>query len=135
MYSNILVPIDADEPTGVAEALKAAQGLLSEGGTITVYSVIETPPVYVAEALPHGFEQSLEDSVIERMRGQVGEQEHVSLEVGHGRAAEQILHHAEVSKNDCIIVFARTLSFEKFVMGSVSQRVVRRANCPVLVLR
>jgi nucleotide-binding universal stress UspA family protein len=57
-----------------------------------------------------------------------------SVVVGH--PAEQILRHAEQSHCDLIVVGRRGLSaFEKLLMGSVSERVLQHAPCPVLVTR
>ncbi len=51
-----------------------------------------------------------------------------------GDPAARIIHNAEHGGADLIVVGRRGLTaFEKLVMGSVSERVLRHAPCPVLV--
>lgn len=57
-------------------------------------------------------------------------------EVGFGHPAEQIIHKAEAEKADLVILGRRGTSlFEKWILGSVSEKVLRYAHCPVLVIR
>lgn len=60
----------------------------------------------------------------------------VNLEVRMGRPAEEILRFAEENEIDSIFIatHGRT-GLAHMVFGSVVQRVVRRANCPVLTIR
>ena len=60
----------------------------------------------------------------------------VETEVAVGHPAEQIIHKAEVMKADLVILGRRGTSlFEKWILGSVSERVLRYAHCPVMVVR
>jgi nucleotide-binding universal stress UspA family protein len=57
-----------------------------------------------------------------------------SIAVGH--PAEQIIHKAETDHVDLIILGRRGMSlFEKWILGSISERVLRYAHCPVMVVR
>jgi nucleotide-binding universal stress UspA family protein len=61
----------------------------------------------------------------------------VSLEtaVVVGHPTEQLLHRAETEKADLIIVGRRGVSrFERMLVGSTSEKVLRYANCPVMVV-
>ena len=50
--------------------------------------------------------------------------------------AEQIANIANGEKYDLIVIGSRGLSRAKaFLLGSVSDKVVRYANCPVLVVK
>jgi nucleotide-binding universal stress UspA family protein len=61
---------------------------------------------------------------------------HVETDIAVGHPAEQIIRRAEQNHADLIVVGRRgTSTFEKLVMGSVSERVLRYAPCPVLVTR
>jgi len=56
------------------------------------------------------------------------------IEVGH--PAEHLIHQAEVTRAELIIVGRRGTSlFEKWILGSVSERVLRYAHCPVMVIK
>ncbi|MGA3127715.1 MAG: universal stress protein [Candidatus Korobacteraceae bacterium] len=56
------------------------------------------------------------------------------IEVGH--PAEHLIHQAELNHAELIIVGRRGTSlFEKLLLGSVSERVIRFAHCPVMVVK
>ena len=56
------------------------------------------------------------------------------MAVGH--PAEQIIHRAETDKIDLIILGRRgTSMFQKMILGSISERVLRYAHCPVMVVK
>ena len=60
----------------------------------------------------------------------------IETEIAVGHPAEQIIHKAETIKADLVIVGRRGTSlFEKWILGSVSERVLRYAHCPVMVVR
>ncbi len=60
----------------------------------------------------------------------------VEKELLEGPMAEAILRIAEVREADLIILGARgRSSFEGLLLGSVSQKVIQHATCPVLVVR
>ena len=54
MYENILIPVALDHNHDIDEAMKLAQLLRADGGKITLLSVVETVPGYVAGYLPAG---------------------------------------------------------------------------------
>lgn len=53
-----------------------------------------------------------------------------------GHPAEQIINYAERHKIDVIVMGHRGKTFfERWRLGSVSQRVLQYAHCPVIVVR
>jgi nucleotide-binding universal stress UspA family protein len=57
-----------------------------------------------------------------------------AIAVGH--PAEQIIRRAEADHVDLILLGRRGMSrFEKWILGSISERVLRYAHCPVMVIR
>lgn len=59
-----------------------------------------------------------------------------SFRAGEGLATEVILDAASSLKADLIVVGAHNRgSVERMILGSVSEQVVRKARCPVLVVR
>ena len=57
-----------------------------------------------------------------------------AIVVGH--PVQQIVHRAETGRFDLIILGRRGISrFEKMIVGSTSEKVLRYAHCPVLVVR
>lgn len=62
--------------------------------------------------------------------------EEVTLTVVTGAPPDQILSEAERAGSDLVVVGARGVGVaERLLLGSVSESVLRRANCPVLVVR
>ncbi len=61
---------------------------------------------------------------------------HIETEIAVGHPAEQIIHKAETAKADLVILGRRgTSMFEKWILGSISERVLRYAHCPVMVTK
>ncbi len=57
-----------------------------------------------------------------------------AIAVGH--PIEQIVHRAETDNIDLIVLGRRGMSrFEKMLVGSTSEKVLRYAHCPVMVVR
>ena len=53
-----------------------------------------------------------------------------------GHPGEQLIHRAEQDHFDLIIVGRRGTSlFQKMILGSASERVLRYAHCPVMVVK
>jgi nucleotide-binding universal stress UspA family protein len=60
----------------------------------------------------------------------------VTTDIVVGHPAEQLIHRAETEHVDLIIVGRRGTSlFQKIMLGSVSDRVLRYAHCPVLLVK
>jgi nucleotide-binding universal stress UspA family protein len=57
-------------------------------------------------------------------------------EVLEGEVAENIIRYAEENDTDLVMIGNRGLGgLKKLVLGSVSQKVVQKASCPVLVVK
>jgi nucleotide-binding universal stress UspA family protein len=60
----------------------------------------------------------------------------IATDIVVGHPAEQLIHRAEIEHVDLIIVGRRGTSlFQKIMLGSVSERVLRYAHCPVLLVK
>jgi universal stress protein A len=60
----------------------------------------------------------------------------VRTQVGHGSAAEEIFLIAKTQGADLIVISTHgSTGFERLVFGSVAEKVVRLAECPVLTVR
>jgi len=60
----------------------------------------------------------------------------VRTQVGHGSAAEEIVLIAKADHADLIVISTHgSTGFERLVFGSVAEKVVRLAECPVLTVR
>jgi nucleotide-binding universal stress UspA family protein len=57
-------------------------------------------------------------------------------DIAVGHPVEQIVHRAETDHIDLIVLGRRGMSrFEKMLVGSTSEKVLRYAHCPVMVVR
>lgn len=60
----------------------------------------------------------------------------VRTQVGHGAAAEEIVLIAKTEAADLIVISTHgSTGLERLVFGSVAEKVVRLAECPVLTVR
>lgn len=66
----------------------------------------------------------------------VGKNVKVRTQVGHGSAAEEIVLIAKTEGVDLIVISTHgSTGLERWVFGSVAEKVVRLAECPVLTVR
>jgi nucleotide-binding universal stress UspA family protein len=73
----------------------------------------------------------------QKIRAQAAERQvDLETEVLVGHPAEQIIHRAGTAHADLVILGHRgTSGFQRWMMGSVSDKVTRYAHCPVLIVR
>jgi nucleotide-binding universal stress UspA family protein len=76
------------------------------------------------------------EQAFEKLRARARESE-VTLEtaIAVGHPVEQIVHRAEVDRIELIILGRRGVSrFARMLVGSTSEKVLRYAHCPVLIV-
>ncbi len=148
----VLVPVDGSEGSRkavrVAETVASALGVPLEFLYAFPRNAIEMfgPPgeaatenqiKYLSE---DAFAELREDSsrrVFEYARGALGGGDVSVKEVLlAGEPADAVIEHAEAAKAPLIVVGSRGMSrFRGLLLGSVSQRLVHHASCPVTVVR
>ncbi|MCB1326236.1 MAG: universal stress protein [Spirochaetales bacterium] len=138
--TKILVPVDGSRDS--SRALEAAVALAETAkATLTVLEVVEEfgplPGYY--EAAPAGQERTkwISDQRFEKVHPLL---ENTSVKwdrkVVEGFPAEKICEVAEQGHYDLIMIGSRGLSVVgRFLMGSVSDRVIHHAPCSVTVVR
>jgi nucleotide-binding universal stress UspA family protein len=78
------------------------------------------------------FEQHFK-KIVQRAKD-LGVELETTIVVGH--PVEQIVHRAEIDQVDLIVLGRRGRSrFEKMLVGSTAEKVLRYAHCPVMVVR
>ena len=83
------------------------------------------------KALHESAEQELRNFVKQHTHGQI----HPELVVQQGAVADDILSFAQAQKADVIVMGTHgRRGFDRLVLGSVTDRVMRRAPCPVLAI-
>ncbi len=140
MYKNVLIPTDGSD---IAEmAVKHGIGLAKALG-IKVYGlyVIDTSAFIgvPTEAVWENMKNLLEDEgkralgMIEKMAGESGVEHEIIL--SEGPPYKNIIQTAEEKEIDLIVMgTAGRRGLDRFLLGSVAEKVVRTAPCPVMVV-
>lgn len=135
MYTNILVPVALDHQHDIAGAVKIAQKLLDEGGKITLLSVVEAIPGYVAGYLPEGQIEKNRKEVEVSLKAEAGGVKGVVSKVIVGHPGGSIVDYAKDQDADLIVIASHKPGLQDFFLGSTAARVVRYSQCAVHVLR
>lgn len=135
MYTNILVPVAPDHQHKSSDAMKIAQRLRAEGGKITLLSVVEAIPGYVAGYLPEGQLEKNRIEIEAALKADAGGAEGVVSKVIVGHPGGSIVDYAKEKGIDLIVVASHKPGLQDFFLGSTAARVVRYSQCPVHVLR
>jgi len=135
MYKNILVPVALDHEHSTTAAMAVAKGLRSEGGKITLLSVVEAVPGYVVSYLPEGQMEKNRHEVEDSLKADVGDDQGVESVVITGHPGGSIVDYAKENDIDLIIIASHKPGLQDFFLGSTAARVVRYSQCAVHVLR
>jgi nucleotide-binding universal stress UspA family protein len=140
--AKILVPIDTSEvaeraiPWARAVAGKTAEVVLLE--VIPVATAVRSfggQVIGSAETIQAGYQQMAEDQLGAAVAKWFSDSDHVSTVVAPGDPAEQILAVAEAQGAGLIVMSSHGRgALGRFVSGSVSDRVVRHAPVPVMIV-
>jgi nucleotide-binding universal stress UspA family protein len=142
MFKRILVPTDGSESSRLAFLNAIDIGRLT-GAEILLLHVSFTPQSYWGNNLAYEVNISEEElvqlgnDVIQETRKEIDPGDlTVNSKVVFGSAAQKIIKIAKDTKTDLIIMGSRGQGpFSGAFLGSVSQRVLARANCPVMVVK
>jgi nucleotide-binding universal stress UspA family protein len=148
---RVLVPFDFSEAS--RKALHVARTFVPDvgsptGGTISVIHVITPPPITAPgrllrgpfdeeRAIAQGFtalREALADA--QTQSGPGGQAEFEAIVRVAANPAEEIVSFAERERTELIVISSHARKgFDRWLIGSTAERVVRLAPCPVLVLR
>jgi universal stress protein A len=144
-YAHILVPVDfSDASVRVLEHAKAVAARFE--ASLELLHVVPNPfmastaSLYVGMPLPPDFLSGLEDDARRRLADLMTSPERerfkVKTTVKVGDPLVEIVDHARLEHADLIVMgtHGRT-GVSHLFLGSVAERVVRTADCPVLTVR
>jgi nucleotide-binding universal stress UspA family protein len=136
---KILVPHDFSE-TSDAAMKYAVEIARTFGAKLHILHVSEKAVFEMATEFPLGLDMSLEDAVRERLLKIMTSVEQRELnpvfQVDSGTPYTEIVRYAKDCAIDLIVMGTHGRGFVAHaVMGSVAERVVRYAPCPVLTVR
>jgi len=136
MYKTILVPIEMAHVAEGKANIDLATKHAAEGAKIILLNVVEDIPNWAAVELPAGLmEQSIESaqSELKAIATAAGLKMEVAVRTGH--SYNTILDVAKEKDVDLIIIASHRPGLQDYFLGSTAAKVVRHANCSVLVVR
>jgi len=140
---KIICPTDFSDPSyeGLKKAIEIAEHFTAE---LILVHIISPIPNIMGTASPTGFHlpgvlEEMEKQATQKIEADAADQipDHIRSKtiVKIGRAAEQIVQTALEKKAEIIVMATHGQSgWQRFVSGSVTERVVRMATCPVYVV-
>jgi universal stress protein A len=141
MFSKILVPVDFCD---IAEGpLALAQRLLAPAGEVVVLAVIDdlcpNPDVFAFQMPWADFHRQLEEEAGRRLAelvSQVGGSTGTTARVMRGQPARTIVRVAGEEAFDLVVMATHgARGLQHALLGSVTDKVIRQVQCPVLVVR
>lgn len=141
MYANILLAVDlgqrAAEQRAVDTVVEYARAF---GSTVHLLTVV---PDFGMSLVGSFFPQNFEAEALKRadaeLHAYAGEVLPPEIRrrtiVGHGGIYREILHYAQETGADLIVMSAHRPDLEDYLLGPNAARVVRHARCSVLVVR
>ncbi len=141
MYDNILLTVDLSDDSSQAKALPTAVELARSFGAklhmVTVVPDMGTP--MVSSFFPEGFEQQMADKTVAQLQALAKEKIPAELagdlHVGSGTIYKEILRIAEGEGVDLIVMASHRPELGDYLLGPNAARVMRHANCSVMVVR
>jgi nucleotide-binding universal stress UspA family protein len=138
MYNSIVIAAALfNEGATTRAALEKAKTLLNPGGTVTLVHVIEEVPGYVAASIPKehmGARQREVQDQLDKMTQAAGGM-NVKSTIRHGQPSASILGAAKENDADLIMIASHKPGLSDYFIGSTAARIVRHAQCSVLVTR
>ncbi len=140
MTKKILIPIDLDHAERTEAMLKEASEFAASnaGGRIVLLNVIPDIPPYVAVQLPDNVAKVAARDAQESLKllaSKHGIESAATIRIEQGDPAHKILKAATDEKADLIVIGSHQPGLVDYLIGSVAGKVVRHAECSVLVVR
>lgn len=141
MYKDILLAVDVEDSEDQMKAVNtAAEYAKAFGSTLHVMTVVPSygmsmvatyfPPDHEEKAMAHA-----KESLHAFCDKHIPEGIDIQHIVGHGRIYQEVLRYAEKIGADLIVMASHKPGLEDYLVGPNAERVMRHANCSVLVVR
>lgn len=140
MYKTILLAVDLEEESSWTKALPTAVALARAfGSSLHVMTVVPTFMPAAAQLLPPDYEEKMVRDASERLREFVKTRAPADLEahcdIAHGMIYEEVLNRAKEIGADLVVMASHRPELKDYLIGPNASRVVRHANCSVMVVR
>lgn len=136
MFQKVLVAFDIAHKEHGLKILKRGQELCDAGGELKVIYVGEEIPSYMDFAVPKDVVDEGVEDTRKRLKKIISDNDiHAEIVVKRGRPHVEILQYAEDVGIDLILTASHNPGIQDFLIGSTAARIVRHAQCSVLVDR
>ncbi len=135
MYKTILVPIDIAHMEEGKAILEMARQHADENGRIVLLNVVQEIPSWAAVNLPSGMIEKNMVSSKEELKALAGDDPRIEIQVREGHSYDTILEVCNDLPADLVIIASHRPDLQDYFLGSTAARVVRHAQCSVLVVR
>jgi nucleotide-binding universal stress UspA family protein len=139
-FSHVLIPTDFSREA--EHALELAPTLVAPGGTITLMHVVEVPVAYAGEVTVEGFAAQVDkraaaalEKAASRLRTRTSAPVTTRSRIGYPGAQTIAALDADRSIDLVAMGSHGRTGINRVLLGSVAEKVVRHAHCPVLVAR
>ena len=139
-FKNIIVPVDFSEDSPVV--YERALSVLADGGTLTLLHVVEYLPAVMEGTFGIYAHRKDLEKIKELSLERLGEiaSDHAGLDirtlVREGKPATAILEVIAELEPDLVVMGTHGRSkLDHLLIGSVTERVIRKAPCSVLTVR
>ena len=141
MYSNILLTVDLSDDASWSKAAPTAVELCKAFGSklhlLTVIPDMGTP--LVEEFLPENYEVEMAKGAAAKIadfaNSQFPSDLAPNIHIGSGSIYKEILRVAKEAHADVIVMASHRLELSDYLLGPNAARVVRHADCSVMVVR
>lgn len=141
MYKHILATIDLGHESSWKKVISTAVQMCEvSGASLHVMTVLPDMGMsIIGQYFPKGFESEAKEKALEQLKEFVSENVSDGIDVQHivgvGTVYEVILNTAKTIEADLIIIGAHRPDLKDYLLGPNAARVVRHADCSVLVVR
>lgn len=136
MYKNILIPVDMAHPEKATEMIEAAKKMADDDTRFILANIVHSVPAMAELSVPQEYFERAEGEARENLAA-IAEENGLdaSIELRVGQPANDILQLQKDKNVDLVIIGSHRPGFQDYLLGSTASRVVRHAQCPVLVMR
>ncbi len=141
MFKEILLPIDLGDPDSSKKALSVAVDLC-RGAEVKLHVLAVVPGMgmsIIAQYFPEDFEEMSLAGAAKQLNDYIGANIPSDLAtqaiVANGTIYKEILRVAAETGCDLIVMASHRPELKDYLLGPNAARVVRHANCSVLVVR
>ena len=136
MYKSILLPIDLSEIERGRVMIDLAQKLAEKDTKVRLLNVTVDVPAFGAAQVPNDVIKTAMTTARKTLEGLITAAGiKADAEVRAGKPGPTILTSADECGADLIIIGSHKPGLQDYFLGSTAARVVRHAQCSVLVMR